>query len=132
MLKVLNNRNIEVNILHFQGKNVEVLNRTFNLVKNYAQLDPIEKDLSIVSCWSDNQKCHLLHQLQKNNIELINAIPSHYDYSKQWDMKNKIRYYIDCLELRVNTKYVLLLDGYDVLFSSTKILLKNLKILDIE
>ena len=127
MLRVLNNRDVEVNVLHFQGKNVEVLNKTFNLVKQYAKLDPIEKDLTLVSCWTDNRKCHLYQQLLRQDIELINALPSNYDYSQQWDMRNKIRYYIDCLNTKVNTRYVMLLDGYDVVFASTKNILSKFK-----
>lgn len=127
MLKVLNDRNVEVNILHFQGRNIDILKRTFELVKNNAQLSPLEDDLSIVSCWTDIYKCHLLHQFNKFNLRLINAIPFNYDNSQRWDMTNKIRFYIDCLENKVNTKYVMLLDGYDVLFTSTKDIIKKFK-----
>ena len=126
-IKVLNNNNKEVNVLHFQGKNVDILWRTFALVKNYCELDPIEDYLSLVSCWTDNNNCYLYQQLKKNNIELINALPYNYDYTQKWNMINKIKFYIDCLENRVNTKYVMLLDGYDVLFTSTKDILKKFK-----
>ena len=126
-IKVLNNNDKEVNVLHFQGKNVDILWRTFALVKNYCELDPIEDYLSLVSCWTDNNNCYLYQQLKKNNIELINALPYNYDYTQKWNMINKIKFYIDCLENRVNTKYVMLLDGYDVLFTSTKDILKKFK-----
>ena len=45
-IKVLNNNDKEVNVLHFQGKNVDILWRTFALVNNYCELDPIEDYLS--------------------------------------------------------------------------------------
>ena len=126
-IKVLNNNDKEVNVLHFQGKNVDILWRTFALVKNYCKLDPIEDNISLVSCWTDDSKCNLYQQLKNNNIELINAIPNNYDYTQEWNMINKIKFYIDCLENKVNTKYVMLLDGYDVLFTSTKDILKKFK-----
>ena len=127
MLKVLNNKNVPVNILHFQGTNVDILKRTFYLVKEYAVLKPLDFNLSVVSCWTNDAKCHLLHQLQRHKIDLINAIPDDYDYSSKWDMRNKIQFYIDTLKNKVKTKYVLLLDGYDVVFASTDDILKKFK-----
>ena len=124
-LIALNNKNEEVNILHFQGGNIFPLDKIFNIVKNNAELKPIS-NLSIISCWTDDSKCHLLHQLTKNNINLINALPEDYDFSQKWDMRNKIRYYINCLE-NINTTYSLLLDGYDVLFVSTDNILNKFK-----
>ena len=126
MLKVLNNRDIQVNILHFQGRNLQILKKTANLVYHYANLNPInDKELSIVSCWTDNFRCILYNQLIKFNIHVINALPKDYNYDMGWDMRNKIKYYIECLENQVNTKYVLLLDGYDVLFASTNDIIKK-------
>ena len=127
MLKVLNDNNVEVNVLHFQGKSREILKTYFNLIKDRVVLDNIEDSLSIVSCWTDYDKCYLYKQLKKFNINLINSLPDNYDISQPWDMRNKIRFYIDCLTNKVNTEYVMLLDGYDVLFTSTKDILTKFK-----
>lgn len=126
-IKTLNKYNKEINILHFQGKNLEQFEKTSKLIFEDVKLDPIEENLSIVSCWTNNVDCVLAQQLWKNNIKIYNALPSDYDFNKPWDMRNKIKYYIDCLENIITTDIVLLLDGYDVLFSSTKDIVKKFK-----
>ena len=128
MVKVINNNGLEVNILHFQGKSKEILRNTFTFIEDNIVLDKnINKELSFVSCWTDDNKCCLYKQLKKFNITLINALPNDYDYSQHWDMRNKIYFYIDCLKNKVNTDVVLLLDGYDVLLSSTESILEKFK-----
>lgn len=117
-IPVLNNRGININLLHFQGTSMNDYKKTTNFIYKNIDLDPIENDLEIASCWTDEYKCILYNQLKKNNIELINVLPKNYDYSKQWDMRNKIRYYIDYLR-NTKSKYIILLDGYDVLFVNT-------------
>lgn len=126
-MRVINNNNQEINILHFQGRSLEILREIFTLVKNNAQLTPLEPNLTIVSCWTDDSKCHLLQQLNRFNIKLINAVPDDYDRSEKWDMTNKIRFYIKCLKEKVTTDYVLLLDGYDVILTSTVDIVKKFK-----
>ena len=125
MFKVINDKNNYLNVLHFQGNNKNILPKTFKLIYDNIYLNPIDKDLSIVSCWTDDSKCCLYNQLNKFNINLINALPNDYNFSSQWNMINKIKYYIDCLENKVHTKYVMLLDGYDVLFVSTDNILEK-------
>lgn len=124
-LKVYNKFGKEVNILHFQGNNLEQFKRTSQLIFDLANLDPLEDNLSIVMCWTDDEKCILLQQLIKNQIPFTNALPGNYNYLNEWDMRNKIKYYIECLENDINTDIVLLLDGYDVLFVSTKDIVKK-------
>lgn len=124
-IKVINKFNKEVNILHFQGNNLEQFVKTSSLIFNFCQLDPLEKDLTIVACWTDVTKCILAQQFIKNNLTLYNALPNNYDYNQPWDMRNKIKYYIDYLENEVKTNIVMLLDGYDVLLSSTKDIVKK-------
>lgn len=126
-MKVVNANNKEINILHFQGRSLETLKDMFNLVKNNVQLAPLEPNLTIVSCWTDDTKCHLLQQLNKFGINLVNAVPDNYDRSVKWDMTNKIQFYIEYLKEKVKTDYVLLLDGYDVLLTSTIDIVKRFK-----
>ena len=50
---------------------------------------------------------------------MYNALSNDHDYSQPWDMRYKIKYYIEYLENHIDTDIVMLLDGYDVLLSST-------------
>ncbi len=120
ILKVYNKFGKEINVLHFQGKNLEQFVHTSILIYELSKLDPLEKNLSVVACWTDDEKCILNKQFIKNNLILHNALPINYDYTQLWDMRNKIKYYIDYLENYINTDIVMLLDGYDVLLASTK------------
>jgi len=116
MFNVINEEtNKPVNIVHFQGRTFDGFPKTIKIIQDYAQLKNKYERLSIVSCWTDDSKCILKQQLDKFNIQLINALPNNYDFNSKWYMPNKIKYYIDCLENKINTKYVLILDGYDVL-----------------
>lgn len=119
-LKVYNKYDKEVNILHFQGKNLEQFINTSLLIYESCKLNPLEENLSIVSCWTDNEKCILNQQFEKNNLILHNALPNNYGNNRKWDMRNKIEFYIDYLENNIDTDIVVLVDGYDVLFTSTK------------
>lgn len=121
-----NDKEEEVNILHFQGGSINDFNKTFNFIKNNALLNPIPSNLSIISCWTDDSKCNLLYQCNINNIKLINAVPQDYDKLQPWNMLNKIIFYINALK-NVNTEYCVLLDGYDVLFCSTDNLIEKFK-----
>jgi len=124
-LKVYNKFGKEVNVLHFQGKNLEQFVNTSILIYELSHLIPLENDLSIVSCWTDDERCILKQQFDKNNLILHNALPNDYDWNQPWDMRNKIKFYIDYLENNINTDIVMLLDGYDVLLTSTKDIVKK-------
>lgn len=120
MLEIINKKTKQIiNIIHLQGRTPEDFLKTIEIIQNTAEINLInDKKLSIVSCWTEDKKCILKQQLDRFNIQLINALPNDYDYSKDWYMPNKIKYYINCLENKINTEFVLLLDGYDVLIST--------------
>lgn len=126
-LKVYNKFGKEVNVLHFQGKNLEQFVNTSILIYELSHLIPLENDLSIVSCWTDDERCILKQQFDKNNLILHNALPNDYDWNQPWDMRNKIKFYIDYLENQITTDIVMLLDGYDVLLTSTNDIVKKFK-----
>ena len=126
-LKVYNKYGKEVNILHFQGKNLEQFVNTSMLIYELCKLDSLEEDLSVVSCWTDYEKCILGQQFRNNNLTLHNALPGDYDLSQPWDMRNKIKFYINYLEYNIDTDIVILVDAYDVLFPSTKDIVKKFK-----
>lgn len=123
-MKVLNKYGKEVNILHFQGASSGELKRTLSLVFYQFKLEPLENNLAIVSCWTDWRRCLLGHQLKRYNIPLINAVPS--EFNSKWDMRKKIKFYIDCLE-NIKEDIVLLLDAYDVVLTSTKDIVEKFK-----
>lgn len=120
MLEIINKKTNEiVNIIHLQGKTIESFPKTIEIIQNTAEINPInDKKLSIVSCWTEDKKCILKQQLDRFNIKLINALPNNYNYLSNWYMPNKIKYYINCLENQIETEYVLILDGYDVLVNT--------------
>ena len=124
-IKVINKNDKEVNVLHFQGRNLEQFVNTSILIFNYCKLEPLENNLSIVACWTDDERCVLAQQFHKNNLILHNALPDDYDLSQPWDMRNKIQFYIDYLENNIDTDIVMLLDGYDVLLTSTNNIVKK-------
>lgn len=114
-----NNRTNTPNILHFQGDTGQQLTQTFDCIYERVEV-PSEYDrenITLISCWTDEEKCCLLKQCKKSSIKLVNAIPKDYDTSQQWDMRNKIKFILDTLKT-VKTKYSIILDGYDVLLVS--------------
>lgn len=115
--KTLNKFNKEVNILHFQGKNISLMPKTVNAVYKKAKLYNLNNNIAIVTIFTNKKKAILAHQLEKNHIQYFNALPNDYDYSQEWYMPNKIKYFINILE-KIDSKVILILDAYDVLISS--------------
>lgn len=116
--KTLNKYDNEVNVLHFQGKNVHILPKTVKTIFEKAKLGKLDNRLSILTVFTDKDKAILAQQLENNKVPYINALPNDYDYNKNWYMPNKIIYFIDALKNKVNTDIVLMLDAYDVVISS--------------
>lgn len=119
-IKVIRNGK-ELNVLHFCGRSLKEFPSTTKLIGNYIKLDNnINPDLTIVSCWTDDAKCMLYQQLKNNGIKLHNCLPKTYNkWWSKWHMPNKIHYILSYLINHVTTKYVLILDGYDVLMTNT-------------
>lgn len=117
MIKIYNNdKTNSPNILHFQGDTLTQLKQTFDCIKEKSSLlnTKIPEDLALVSCWTDDNLCHILKQCNEGNIDLINAVPSDYDTAQHWDMRNKIGFIVNTLK-KIDTEYTLIMDGYDVL-----------------
>ncbi len=117
MLKLTIN-NYLPNVLHFHGKNIKELTRTFDIIYNNQEVDSnYNKDeLAIVSTWTDEKKCYLLQQCRRFNIPLINCVSADYDTTQDWYMPNKIRFFLNTL-YNLKQDVVMFLDGYDVLLT---------------
>lgn len=127
MIKVLNRNNITPNILHFHGKNKEQLSKTFNLIYENADFNNQNIDnLTIYSTWTDEEKCCLLQECNRNNVIIHNIVPNDYDNTQKWYMPNKIKFFIEQLE-KCTTDYVLFLDGYDVLITHLDDIIEKFK-----
>jgi len=113
-----NKENNTPNILHFHGENINQLAQTFKMVREKYIVNTAYNGsmLSIVSTWTDDEKCVLLEQCKKFDIPLINCVPDTYDRTQPWYMPNKIKFFIETLK-NIHTEYVLFLDGYDVLLT---------------
>ena len=119
-----------VNIIHFPGNSINYFLQLIDLILHYntVNLNPInESELTIFSCWTNDDKCILYQQCKNQNINLYNCLPKDYDKSQEWYMPNKIRFILDYLKNKVNTEITLILDGYDVLIMNTDDLLKKVK-----
>ena len=118
MLKITDEHNRTPNVFHFHGMNIDQLPKTFEKIFNECEVDAnYDRDkLAIVSTWTDDDKCCLYQQCKKFDIPLINCVPSDYDRTQPWYMPNKIHFFINTLK-SLKQKYVMFLDGYDVLIS---------------
>ena len=119
-----------VNIIHFPGNSIDYFLKLIDLILHYntVNLNPInESELTIFSCWTNDDKCILYQQCKNQNINLYNCLPKDYDKSQEWYMPNKIRFILDYLKNKVTTEITLILDGYDVLIMNTDDLLKKFK-----
>ena len=117
MIKVINDFNNEPNVLHFHGQNLVQLPMTFDKVLNNAELTGLDRNIAIVSTWTDDEKCCLYQQCKKFGVDIINCVPDDYDREQNWYMPNKIKFFINTLEI-LDKEIVMFLDGYDVLFTS--------------
>ena len=116
----------EVNVLHFCGSSIQDFPITIKNIYNNIKLGEIDNNLTLLSCWTDDSKCILYGQLKKNNIKLHNAIPKEYNFNSTWYMPYKIVYILQYLLNSVTTEYTMILDGYDVLMTSTDNILKKI------
>ena len=118
MLRIIDEHNRTPNVFHFHGMNIDQLPKTFDKIFNECEVDAnYDRDkLAIVSTWTDDDKCCLYQQCKKFDIPLINCVPSDYDRTQPWYMPNKIYFFINTLKT-LKHKYVMFLDGYDVLIS---------------
>lgn len=123
-IKVMRNGK-ELNVLHFCGRSLKEFPSTTKLVYELIELDTnINPDLTIISCWTDDNRCMLYQQLKKHGIKLHNCLPKTYNkWYSTWHMPYKVNYILSYLVNHVKTKYVLILDGYDVLMTNTTTLL---------
>lgn len=112
--------NSDINILHFCGKSRNAFKKTMANVFFNAELNPLdESKITLLSCWTDREKCILKYQLEKFGITLHNCVPFDYDLNSEWKMLNKIKFILDYLINNTVTDLVMILDCYDVLFVNT-------------
>ena len=122
MLKTLNKNNQEINIVHFCGQSLKDFKITVPNIFYNSKLSFL--NIPIISCWTNENDCILLKQLLKFNINIINAVPK--ELKKEWEMPDKINYILSALK-NIEDDVVLILDGYDVLFTSTNNILNKFK-----
>lgn len=102
------------NIAHFQGTTSRVFNNYLQEVTSLLSNEDFPADLTILSIWTCDSKCVLKNQLEPLGIEVINCyIPT----EEPWTNPYKIKCILSGLK-QVQTKYVLVLDGYDVVFQT--------------
>ena len=118
----------QINIVHFPGEAFQDFDKTVKYIFNSTNLNYInDSELTILSCWTDENKCILYQQLKKQGIKLYNCLPDNYDKTQSWYMPNKIRFILDYLKTKITTDIVLILDGYDVLILNTDTILEKFK-----
>ena len=112
-MNFLNHQHLDFNIVHFQGSSSVAFDTFLKDLWN-RQLKSVPEDLTIISIWTDSNKCVLYQQLQKNNIPIINCyIPT----EESWTNPYKIKCILNQLK-NIKTKYTLILDGYDVVINN--------------
>ena len=105
----LNFNHQKFNIAHFQGSSSIAFSKFLEQIKKES-LTNFPEDLTILSIWTNDNKCVLYQQLKENNIPIINCyIPTDMD----WMNPYKITCILEALK-NIKTKYTLILDGYDV------------------
>lgn len=116
-LLVVNYHSSPVNVSHFQGTSRDRLDEFMKLVRKDSKLI-LPNNLTILTTYTDPQKCILYQQLKENGIDCLNTL----DYSNnledgEWNMTKKIDLIQEGLK-HVDTDYVLICDGYDVYINS--------------
>lgn len=110
---LLNHNHREFNIAHFQGTSSTVFDKFIDNIKSKS-IEDFPEDLTILSVWTTDEKCILYQQLKENNIPIINGyIPR----EEKWSNPYKITCILEALK-NIKTKYVLILDGYDVVINT--------------
>lgn len=122
MLKILNHNHKEFNIAHFQGGTCRNFSNFFEYIKN-RKIENFPKDITILSIWTDDNKCILQRQLNTYEIQVINCYIQNND---KWTNPYKIKCIYNALK-NIQTKYILILDGYDVLIYSWNNIIEKFK-----
>ena len=121
-MQFLNHNHENFNIAHFQGSTSTVFNDFMQDIWGH-KLSQAPDDLTILSIWTTDEKCVLYQQLKENNISIINCyIPR----EEKWSNPYKIECILKALK-EINTKYVLILDGYDVVIDNWDNLIEKFK-----
>lgn len=121
-MNFLNHKHLNFNIAHFQGSSSIAFTSFLQDIWN-KKLDRVPDDLTILSIWTCDAKCVLYHQLWNNHIPIINCyIPT----EEKWSNPYKIKCILEALK-KIETEYVLILDGYDVVINNWDNLIEKFK-----
>ena len=124
-LKQFVNKNlITTNILHFPGEASHIKEYWLTLIEEKSSFANVD-NLTIITFATDENNSPLINQLKRNNINYINAV----DDKSDWVNTKKIGYLLNALE-KVETEYVLILDGYDVVIQDLNNILDKFKTLN--
>lgn len=111
-----------INILHFPS-GVFLREEYQEIIKKYAKQNiQIEKDLTILTMFTNYDQAILCKQLDFNKIPYINVLDS--VILDQFLHQEKTQYYLKALE-QVKTKYVLIIDSYDTVICTFEDMLKK-------
>ena len=114
---VVNFHSTPINISHFQGTSRERLDEFMDLVKTKSILE-LPKKLTILTTYTDPEKCILYQQLNSQNIKCLNTLDFLNNLDEEgWSMTKKIDLIREGLK-HVKTDLVLICDGYDVYINS--------------
>lgn len=109
-MKITNSHGQAFNIAHFQGQS----EAGYRVIIEHLMSTPIvfPENLCIVTVSNLESESMLIQQLKSNNIDYINIVPQ----GSLWNNTLKIGYINDSLSM-VDSEYVLILDGNDVLIN---------------
>ena len=80
-------------------------------------------DITILTTYTDEKSCYIYKQCKLNNIEIVNSYNEEYG---KFHRTLKINYIINALK-NIKTKYVIILDGYDVILNSFDNIIEKFK-----
>jgi hypothetical protein len=101
-----------INIFHFPGTASNFKEYWVELLEKKSTFNGVE-NLTIITFATNEDESPLISQLKRNGVKYINAVNT----EKDWVNTQKIQYLLDALK-QVNTDYVLILDGYDVVIQN--------------
>lgn len=109
------------NIFHFPGSSVCDNKYWMYIISQYNNIK-VPRGLTIITFATDENESPLIQQCKRCGVSYINASKD----IKEWDNRLKIPLTLQALK-QVKTKYVCILDGYDVVIQTLDKVLDNFK-----